>query len=94
MVDEAEGKDGVAAELGDGVSTTAVSLALGTLAQNDGIAKKAEARLDPQSDGTARYFELLSEAHFDEGQCEAGLEWARKLVAARPDSAWGYVDRP
>ena len=58
-----------------------------------GIAAMEHAiRLDPQSDGTARYFELLSEAHFDEGQCEAGLEWARKLVAARPDFARGYID--
>ena len=58
-----------------------------------GIAAMEQAiRLDPQSDGTARYFELLSEAHFDEGQCEVGLEWARKLVAARPDFAWGYID--
>jgi len=59
-----------------------------------GIAAMEQAiRLDPQSDGTARYFELLSEAHFDEGQCEVGLEWARKLVAARPDFVWGYIDR-
>ena len=49
-------------------------------------------RLDPQGSWVATDHETLSEAHWELGQFEAGLEHARTYVTMRPEIYWAYVD--
>ena len=60
--------------------------------QGSVAASQQSLRLDPQ--GARAYVSRvqLSEAYWELGQFDAGLEQARAVVAERPHYYWGYLD--
>ena len=49
-------------------------------------------RLDPQSALIPGIYENLSDAYWGLGEYEVGLEYARKILAVKPDYYWAHVD--